>query len=155
MSFEKISWSIFQKSLSISPKSASGEKRIFLENFKTYSPYSPMKRETPVYKGFERGLPSRDTHQDSHPDTHHQGESEVNSYELRPHSSVVQVTNWVTIRVSIWVSIYFCKTLYLSAFQRGWVSMVRVFLFPVLFFALEHKSSGDVVTGTEPEVVEF
>ena len=155
MSFEKFSWSIFQNSLSISPKSASGEKSIFLENFKTYSPYSPMKHETPICKGFARGLPSRDTHQDSHPDTHHQGESEVNSYELRPHSSVVQVTNWVTIRVSIWVSIYFCKTLCLSAFQRGWVSMVRVFSFPVLFFAFEHKSSGDVVTGIGPEVVEF
>ena len=37
----------------------------------------------------------------------------------------------------------------------GWVSMVRVFLFSVLFFALEHKSSGDVVTGIGPEVVEF
>ena len=114
-----------------------------------------MKRETPVYKGFERGSPSRDTHQDSHPDTHHQGESEVNSYELRPQSPVVQVTSWVTVLVSIWVSIYFCESLYLSAFQMGWVSMVRVFLFSVLFFALEHKSSGDVVTGIEPEVVEF
>ena len=88
-----------------------------------------MKHETPIYKGFARGFSSRDTHQDSHPVTHHQGESEVNSNELRPHSSVVQVTNWV--------------------------SMVRVFLFVDLFFAFEHKSSGDVVTGIGPEVVEF
>ena len=51
-----------------------------------------MKCETPIYKGFARGLPSRDTHPGSHPDTHHLGESEVNSNEVRPHSSVVQVT---------------------------------------------------------------
>ena len=99
-----------------------------------------MKRETPVYKGFERGSPSRDTHQDCHPDTHHQGESEVNSYELRPQSPVVQVTNWVTIRVSIWVSIwvsiYFCESLYLSAFQMGWVSMVRVFFVSRFIFCV-------------------
>ena len=136
MSFEKFSWSISQKSWSIFKKSASGERRIFLENFKAYSPYSPMKRETPVCKGFERGSPSRDTHQDSHPDTHHQGESEVNSNELRPHSSVVQVTSWVTVMVSIWVSIYYCKILYLSAFQMDWVSMVRVFFVShFIFFA--------------------
>ena len=148
MSFEKFSWSIFKKS-------ALGEKRDILENFKTYSPYSPTNRRMPICKGYARGFPSRDTHQDSHPDTHHQGESEVNSNELRPHSSVVQVTSWVTVMVSIWVSIYYCKILYLSAFQMGLVSMVRVFLFPVLFFSLEHKSSGDVVTGIGSEVVEF
>ena len=94
MSFEKFSWSISQKSLSISQKSALGETCIFLENFKTYSPYSPVKRETPIYKGFPGGSPSRDTHQDSHPGTHHQG-------ELHPKSPVVQVANWV----SVWVSV--------------------------------------------------
>ena len=93
-----------------------------------------MKRETPICKGFARGLPSRDTHQDSHPVTHHQGESEVNSNELRPHSSVVQVTSWVTVLVSIWVSIYYCKILYLSAFQMDWVSMVSGVLLPVFIF---------------------
>jgi len=51
-----------------------GKRDIFFENFKIYSPYSPVKCETPVYKGFARGLPSRDTHPGSHPGTHHQGE---------------------------------------------------------------------------------
>jgi hypothetical protein len=95
----------FAKVVEYFPKVGFRGKTYFFENFKTYSPYSPMKRETPICKGFARGLPSRDTHQDSHPVTHHQGESEVNSNELRPQSSVVQVTSWVTVLVSIWVSI--------------------------------------------------
>jgi len=57
-----------------------GKSRNFLENLKIYSPYSPAKRETPIYKGFARGSPSRDTHPDSHPGTHLQGD------ELRPKS---------------------------------------------------------------------
>ena len=88
-----------------------------------------MKCETPIYKGFARGVPSQDTHQDSHPDTHQPGESEAHSK-----SSVVQVTNWVTVLVSIWVSIYYCKILYLSAFQMDWVSMVSGVLLPVFIF---------------------
>ena len=81
-------------------------KTFFFENFKTYSPYSPVKCETPVYKGFARGLPSRDTHPDSHPDTHHQGEPEVRPNEPRLKITVVQVTNWVSVWVSIWVSVF-------------------------------------------------
>jgi len=87
-----------------------GKTRYFFENFKTYSPYSPTKREMPIYKDFARGLPSRDTHQGSHPGTHHLGEFEVRPNEPRLKITVVQVTNWVSvwvsIRVSVWVSVW-------------------------------------------------
>jgi len=88
----------FSKVVEYFPKVGFRGKTFFLENFKKYSPYSPVKCETPVCKGFPGGLPSRDTHQDSHPVTHLQG-------ELHPKSSVVLVTCWVTSLVSIRVSV--------------------------------------------------
>ena len=125
--FWKILMEYFAKVVEYFPKVGFRGKTFFLENFKTYSPYSPTKRETPIYKGFVRGLPSRDTHQDSHPGTHHLGEFEVRPNEPRPKITVVQVTCWVSVWVSVRVSVFWCESLCLSAFQRGWVSMVRVF----------------------------
>ena len=104
--FCEILMEYFSKVVEYFPKVGFRGKTFFLENFKTYSPYSPAKRETPVYKGFPGGSSSRDTHPGSHPGTHHLGEFEVRPNEPRPKITVVQVTNWVSVWVSIRVSVF-------------------------------------------------
>ena len=120
MSFEKYSWSIFQNSCT--PKR---------ENSKRYSPYSPTNRETPVCRGFAPCSPSPHTHPDTHHRPHHRPHHHAISLQrltvLPDRQIPTSVTSLVSTRVSMWVSISFSQSLYLSAFQPCRVSMVSDF----------------------------
>ena len=64
------------------------------------------------------------------------------------------LAGWLSWWVSGWVFITAKSFIYRPFRWIGWVWWVE-FCFPFLFFSLEHKSSGDVVTGIGSEVVEF